>query len=137
MTKFKKGDAVWIYYTSKPGDYPGMYQRPGIITKRIHPTSYMVAFAGTKDTGRPVSEWVLDRRSHEHHPSEMLPYSDAQPPEDNECNANDRLEELRAQWKAEAPPEQQAAWWKSEEDRERLNRELNQTLRPILARMMR
>jgi len=133
--RFKKGDAVWIYFTSEPGNYPGLYHRPGIITKKIHPTSYMVAFMAN-DRDRPVSEWKLDRHSHEHHPSDLLPYSAAMPFEDNHDNAKERLRELRETWKAEAPQEDQAAWWKSEEERARLNRKLNRTLRPILARML-
>jgi len=133
--RFKKGDAVWLYFTSEPGAYPGMYHRPGIITKRIHPTSYMVAFCAN-DYERPVEKWALDRRSHEHHPSEMLPFSPAIPFEDNHDNAKERLRELRDKWKAGTPPEKQAAWWKSEEARERINREINRKLRPILARMM-
>lgn len=135
MATFKKGDAVWVYFTSEPGGYPGLYHRPCIVTKRIHPTSYKVAFVAN-DRERPVNEWKLDHRSHEHHPSDMLPYSPAMPFEDNHCNAIEWLRELRDQWKTEAPPEKQAAWSKSEEERERTNRELNRKLRPILARMM-
>jgi len=129
--RFKKGDAVWIYFTSEPGGYPGQYSRPGIITKKIHPTSFMVAFVmDARECEKPAREWRLDHRSHEHHPSDLLPYSDTQAHEDNECNASDRLAELRAKWKAEAPAEKQAAWWKSEEEREHRNRELNRELRP-------
>lgn len=134
--RFKKGEAVWLYYTSEPGGYPGLYHRPAIITKKIHPTSYMVAFVAN-DRELPVDQWKLDYRSHEHHPSDLLPYSTAMPFEDNHDNAKERLHALRDQWKAETPADKQKAWWDSEADRERTNKEINRKLRPILARMMR
>ena len=126
MTPFKKGDAVWLYWDDKATGYPQMYHRPGIVTKKIHPRSFMVAFVAN-DPKRPVDQWTLDRRSHEHHPSELLPH---------DLDPGAELRRRRDLWKAEASPEMQAAWWKSEADRKRMNEELNRTLRPILARMM-
>lgn len=135
MYRFKKGEAAWLYWNDKETGFPQMYHRPCIITKKIHPASFKVAFVAN-DPERPVSEWKLDRHEHEHHPSDMLAYSDVQSEEDNRCNADDHLEALRDQWKVETPIAKQEAWWKSEADRKCMNEELNRTLRPILARMM-
>lgn len=125
MTTFKKGAAVWLYWNDKDTGYPQMYHRPGIVTKRIHPTSYMVAFAAN-DYRRPVSEWSLDRRSHEHHPSEIYPHN---------LDPGMELRRRRVVWAEDTPREKQEAWWASEAKRKKMNEQLNQTLRPILARM--
>lgn len=125
MTTFKKGDAVWLYWTDKDTGYPQMYHRPGIVTKKIHPTSFMVAFC-SNDCRRPVSEWKLDRRSHQHHPTDLYPH---------DLDPGAELRRRRAVWKEETPAEKQAAWWKSEAERKKANEELNRTMRPILARL--
>lgn len=126
MATFKRGDAVWLYWNDKTSGYPQMYHRPGKITKKVHPTSYMVAFAAN-DYRRPTSQWHLDRRSHEHHPSDLYPH---------DLDPGVELRRRRQVWKEEVPPEVQAAWWRSEAERKRANEKLNRDLRPILARML-
>ena len=126
MTTFKKGDAVWLYWNDKATDYPQMYHRPGIITKRIHNASFMVAFVANDPT-RPIKQWQLDRRSHEHHPTDLYPHH---------LDPVAELRRRRALWVEETDPDKQAAWWKSETERKKVNEELNRKLRPIMARML-
>jgi hypothetical protein len=125
MTTLKKGDAVWLYWNDKTSGYPQMYHRPGIITKKVHPTSFMVAFCAN-DYRRPVNEWTLDRRSHEHHPTDLYPH---------DLDPGAELRRRREVWVKETPHEIVTAWWKSETERKNANKELNRKLRPILARM--
>lgn len=125
MSRFKKGDAVWLYWEDQATDYPHMYHRPGIVTKKVHPALFLVAFVES-DPRRPCEEWKISRRSHKHHPTEMHPH---------DLDPGQELRTRRIKWADEAPKEKQAAWWKQEANRKRLNEEMNLALRPILNRM--
>lgn len=121
---FKKGNAVWLYRTDKATGYPMMYHRPGIITKRVHPTSFKVAFVAS-DPKQSQAQWKLDRRSHEHHPTELYPHY---------LDPGAELRRRRQVWKDETPIEVQEAHWKAEEDRKRASENLNRWMHANLAR---
>ncbi len=129
MTTFKKGDAVWLYWNQSSTDYPQLHHRPGIITKRRHPTSFMVAFCrDDRPRNVPVGKWKLDRRSHEHHPTDLHPY---------DLDPGMELRRRRTAWKEEASQEKQEAKRKEDASNARLQENLNRIMGPILGRMLR
>lgn len=134
MQRFKRGDAVWCFWQDRFG-HPQMHHRPGVVTKKVHPTCYVVATM-SNDPYRPKSEWHLDRTGRQRHPSDLLPYSDMKPHDDNRMDATEHLRELRKIWREETSPDIIAAFEKDREEVKRMNINLNRKLRPILGRML-
>jgi len=124
MERFNRGQAVWVFWQNRFG-YPEMHHRPGVVQKRIHPTSYLVAFVAN-DPGRYQTEWKLDRKGKQRHPSDLL---------DHAADPGAHLRALRAKWRQEADPAVIAEWEKEEAARKKMNDDINRKLRPIFARM--
>jgi len=126
MQRFKRGDAVWVFWQDRFG-YPQMHYRPGVVTKKVHPTSYLVAFVAN-DPRRCSSEWKLDRQAKQRHPSDMIEY-------DPHLGAV-HLRHLRKEWAQTVDQATYEAWKASEAERKQMSEELNRKLRPIFARML-
>jgi hypothetical protein len=101
VTRFAKGDAVWIVSRDQHG-YPDAFKNCGIVRKRVHPTDYRVdqARLGADRDGRvrtaddPPSTWRLaPPTNHQYHPADLLPYA---------ADRSARLKQLRQQWHADA-----------------------------------
>lgn len=125
MERFNRGQAVWVFWQDRFG-YPHMHHRPGVVQKKIHPTSYLVAFV-TNDPRRYQTEWHLDRKGKQRHPSDMI---------DHGADPGVHLRTLRTRWREETDPATIAAWEKEEAERKKLNADINRKLRPIFARML-
>jgi hypothetical protein len=110
MERFNRGQAVWVFCQDR-FDYPQMHNRPGVVVKRIHPTSYLVKFVA-RNLKRNQTEWTLDRAGKQHHPSDLL---------DHGTDPELHLQQLRAKWRAEAAPETIAAQEKEQAERKRRN----------------
>jgi hypothetical protein len=108
MERFNRGQAVWVVWQDRL-DYPQMHNRPGVVVKRIHPTSYLVKFVA-RNLKRNQTEWTLDRTGTRHHPSDLL---------DHGADPKAHLQLLREKWRAEAAPEKIAAREKEQAERKR------------------